>query len=81
MLVERLAISQPAVSKHLRVLREAGLVAVRPDGQHRIYSVCPEGLMELDAWLEPYRQMWRASLDRLEVKLGQSRPTSRRKQP
>jgi DNA-binding transcriptional ArsR family regulator len=79
-LVERLAISQPAVSKHLKVLREAGLVAVRPDGQHRFYRVRPEGLFELDAWLEPYRQMWRDSLDRLETHLSQPRPTSRRKQ-
>jgi DNA-binding transcriptional ArsR family regulator len=80
-LVERLAISQPAVSKHLKVLREAGLVAVRPDGQRRLYSVCPEGLVELDTWLEPYRQMWRDSLHRLEAQLRQPRPTSRRKQP
>ena len=52
-LVERVAISQPAVSKHLRVLRDAGLVRVRPDGQRRLYSVSPEPLVELDAWLEP----------------------------
>lgn len=78
-LVERLAISQPAVSKHLRVLREAGLVTVRPDGQRRLYSVRPEPLVELDAWLEPYRQMWRDSLDKLEAQLSRSRPSSRRK--
>jgi DNA-binding transcriptional ArsR family regulator len=68
-LVERLAMSQPAVSKHLRVLRDAGLVAVRADGQRRIYRVRPEPLMELDEWLEPYRQMWRESLDRLAEQL------------
>jgi DNA-binding transcriptional ArsR family regulator len=79
-LVERLAISQPLVSKHLKVLREAGLVAVRPDGQRRLYSVRPEGLVELDAWLEPYRQMWRDSLNRLEAQLSQSRPNRRRQQ-
>lgn len=65
-LVEHLSMSQPAVSKHVRVLREAALVAVRPDGQRRLYRVRPEPLMELDVWLEPYRQMWRSSLDKLE---------------
>jgi DNA-binding transcriptional ArsR family regulator len=78
-LVARLAISQPAVSKHLRILREAGLVAVRPDGQRRFYRVRPEPLAELDAWLEPYREMWRQSLDKLEAQLRSPRPTSRRK--
>jgi DNA-binding transcriptional ArsR family regulator len=77
-LVERLAISQPAVSKHLRVLRDAGLVAVRPDGQRRLYSLRPEPLMELDDWLEPYRQMWRNSLDKLEHHLSEP-PISRSK--
>jgi|HubBroStandDraft_5_1064220.scaffolds.fasta_scaffold650241_1 DNA-binding transcriptional ArsR family regulator len=77
-LVQRLAISQPAVSKHLRVLREAGLVASRPDGQRRLYSLRPEPLMELDDWLEPYRLMWRNSLDKLEDHLAES-PTFRRK--
>ena len=66
-LVERLELSQPTVSKHLRVLREAQLVEVRPDGQRRLYSVRPETLLDLDAWLEPYRQMWRRSLDKLEA--------------
>jgi DNA-binding transcriptional ArsR family regulator len=73
-LVERLTMSQPAVSKHLRVLREAGLVTVRPDGQRRLYRVRPEPLLELDAWLEPFRQMWRCSLDRLEAHLDEDRP-------
>jgi DNA-binding transcriptional ArsR family regulator len=66
-LVECLELSQPAVSKHLRVLRQAGLVSVRPDGQRRLYSVRPESLVELDAWLEPYRRMWNERLDRLEA--------------
>jgi DNA-binding transcriptional ArsR family regulator len=70
-LVERLAMSQPAVSKHLRVLRDARLVDVRAEGQRRIYRVRPEPLMELDQWLEPYRQMWRESLDRLAEHLDQ----------
>jgi DNA-binding transcriptional ArsR family regulator len=69
-LVEALGVSQPAVSKALRVLRESGLVAVRPDGQRRLYRLRPEPLAELDAWLDPYRQMWRSSLDRLETHLS-----------
>ena len=68
-LVRALAISQPLVSKHLRVLREAGLVASRTDGQRRLYRLQPEPLVELDAWLEPYRQLWTTSLDRLEAHL------------
>jgi DNA-binding transcriptional ArsR family regulator len=64
-LVDRLALSQPAVSKHLRVLREAGLVDVRVDAQRRLYRVRPEPLAEIDAWLEPYRQLWGRSLDAL----------------
>jgi DNA-binding transcriptional ArsR family regulator len=74
-LVALLGSSQPLVSKHLRVLKEAGLVDVRPDGQRRLYRLRPEPLAELDAWLEPYRQMWRGSLDRLEAHLNQG-PTS-----
>jgi DNA-binding transcriptional ArsR family regulator len=57
--------SQPLVSKHLRVLREAGLVEVRPDAQRRIYRVRPEPLRELDEWLHPYRAMWSQRLDAL----------------
>ncbi len=68
-LVEEVGVSQPLVSKHLRVLREAGLVAVRVDGQRRLYRLRPEPLVELDAWLEPYRQLWNNSLDRLEAHL------------
>jgi DNA-binding transcriptional ArsR family regulator len=79
-LVERLAMSQPMVSKHLRVLRDAELVEVRAEGQQRIYRVCPEPLMELDHWLEPYRQMWRESLDRLAEHLDHhERPTTTRR--
>jgi len=65
-LVSHLALSQPAVSKHLRVLREAGLVQVRGDAQRRLYSVRPEPLRAIDEWLAPYRAMWAASLDDLE---------------
>ena len=78
-LVSKLALSQPAVSKHLRVLRDAGLVDVRPDGQRRLYSVRVEPLIELDEWLEPYRELWRASLDKLERQLaGHGQRTERR---
>ena len=65
-LVEALAISQPGVSKHLRLLREAGLVRVRKDAQRRLYRLAPEKLAELDAWLAPYRRFWRGRLDALE---------------
>jgi len=65
-LVRLLEVSQPAVSKHLRVLRDAGLVHVRTDAQRRIYSVRTEPLRALDEWLTPYREMWNAHLDDLE---------------
>jgi DNA-binding transcriptional ArsR family regulator len=64
-LVDSLGISQPSVSKHLKVLREAGLVGMRADAQRRMYSVRLEPLRELDDWLAPYRSMWSDSLDRL----------------
>jgi DNA-binding transcriptional ArsR family regulator len=65
-LVDQLGLSQPGVSKHLRVLREAGLVAVRRDAQRRWYELRPEPLEEIDDWLEPYRQLWSDRLDALE---------------
>lgn len=65
-LVNRLELSQPAVSKHLRTLREAGLVDVRGEAQRRLYSVRPEPLQAIDDWLSPYRRMWQARLDDLE---------------
>jgi DNA-binding transcriptional ArsR family regulator len=65
-LVARLDLSQPGVSKHLKVLREAGLVDVRPDGKRRWYGLRAEPLAEVDAWLEPYRAHWSARLDALE---------------
>jgi DNA-binding transcriptional ArsR family regulator len=64
-LVGELSLSQPAVSKHLRVLREAGLVTVRPDAQRRLYRLQLEPLAELDAWLAPYRRLWNERLDAL----------------
>lgn len=65
-LVRELALSQPAVSKHLRVLREAGMVNVRGDAQRRLYRVRAEPLRAMDRWLAPYRTMWASSLDDLE---------------
>ena len=65
-LVQRLELSQPGVSKHLRVLREAGLVRVRPDGRRRWYGLRAEPLAELDEWLAPYRRYWADRLDDLE---------------
>jgi DNA-binding transcriptional ArsR family regulator len=64
-LVRHLHLSQPAVSKHLRVLREAGLVEVRTDAQRRLYRLRAEPLAEIDEWLEPYRRLWSRSLDAL----------------
>jgi DNA-binding transcriptional ArsR family regulator len=64
-LVDRLAVNQPRVSKHLRVLRDAGLVRVERDTQRRIYSIDPGPLSELDAWLAPYRSLWNERLDAL----------------
>jgi len=68
-LVEDLRLSQPGVSKHLRVLRDAGLVDVRVDAQRRLYQLRPEPLSEVDAWLEPYRRFWSGRLDALEAHL------------
>ena len=65
-LVELLSLSQPAVSKHLKVLREAGLVQSRTEAQRRIYRVSPEPLREVDEWLTPYRRQWAGHLNALE---------------
>ena len=71
-LVDLLGLSQPGVSKHLRVLREAGLVAVRPHGRERRYALRAEPLAEVDAWLAPYRAHWSARLDALERHLEEN---------
>jgi DNA-binding transcriptional ArsR family regulator len=68
-LVDRLTLSQPGVSKHLRVLRDAGLVQVRIEAQRRWYGLRPDPLTEIDAWLEPYRRLWAQHLDALEQHL------------
>src|SRR5215472_13451959 len=62
----KLRLSQPSVSKHLRVLREAGFVQSRVEAQRRLYRLCPEPLMELDAWLLPFRRFWSTHVDALE---------------
>ena len=64
-LVDRLGLTQPGTSKHLRVLREAGLVQVRVEAQRRVYAVDPGPLAELDVWLAPYRRLWNERLDAL----------------
>ena len=71
-LVASLRLSQPGVSKHLRLLREAGLVEARTDAQRRIYRVRPEPLAEIDAWLAPYRRLWAGRLDQLERHLNET---------
>jgi DNA-binding transcriptional ArsR family regulator len=73
-LVAQLELSQPAVSKHLRILRQAGLVEVRGDAQRRLYRVCPEPLHVMDDWLGPYRRMWVSRLDDLERHLDAMTP-------
>jgi DNA-binding transcriptional ArsR family regulator len=64
-LVQALAVSQPAVSKHLRVLRDVGLVEARVAAQQRVYRVRAQPLQEIDEWLAPYRALWNSSLDAL----------------
>jgi DNA-binding transcriptional ArsR family regulator len=61
--------NQPSTSKHLRVLREAGLVHVHPDAQRRVYALRPDGFAEVEAWLAPYRRLWEGRLDALEAHL------------
>jgi DNA-binding transcriptional ArsR family regulator len=68
-IVDRLDIHQSGVSRHLRILNEAGFVSVRPDGQRRLYSLRPEPFRELEAWVERYRRLWEARLDRFAAAL------------
>ena len=70
-LVERLGLTQPATSKHLRVLRDAGLVRARTEAQKRVYELDPAPLAEVEAWLAPYRDRWAARLDALERHLDE----------
>ena len=76
--MDDLGLSQPGTSKHLRILREAGLVGVRKDAQRRFYELRPQPLTEVDLWLAPYRQRWSSSLDALENHLDRK---AREEQP
>ena len=73
-IVEASGLSQPSTSKHLKVLREAGLVRVRQDAQRRVYALDPAPIAELDAWLAPYRRLWNRSLDELGRRLDETAP-------
>src|SRR5438045_6018941 len=78
-LVEQLGLAQPAVSKHLRVLRDAGLVTTRIDGPRRIYSVDTTPLRDVEEWLAPYRAMWTRALDKLERHLDTTATKGKRR--
>ncbi|MGH3704965.1 MAG: ArsR/SmtB family transcription factor [Agromyces sp.] len=71
-------ISQPAVSQHLRVLRESGFVTVRPDGARRLYAVDPEPLAQADAWFDAFRGFWQPKLDALGTELARGRLAQRK---
>jgi DNA-binding transcriptional ArsR family regulator len=73
-----LPIARPGVSRHLRVLREAGLVDVRQEAQRRIYSVRPEPLADVDAWLDDYRDLWRNRLDALRTEIARGKTQARK---
>ena len=72
-LADRFPVSRPAISRHLRVLREAGLVRVRSDGRRRFYALDPGPLRELDSWLERYRDLWAQRLDALDTEIARGR--------
>ncbi|KOV96882.1 ArsR family transcriptional regulator [Streptomyces sp. NRRL B-1140] len=75
-IVEACGLSQPSTSKHLKVLREAGLVRVRQDAQRRFYALDPGPIADLDAWLAPYRALWNKSLDALGRRLDEAPESS-----
>jgi len=77
-MVEHLGLRQPQVSKHLRVLSEAGLVDVRVDAQRRIYALRPQPLQELEEWIERYRRIWEANFQRLDALLGQMKASEKK---
>jgi DNA-binding transcriptional ArsR family regulator len=72
-LADSLPIARPGVSRHLRVLREVGLVDVRQEAQHRIYSLRPQALVEVDEWLENYRALWQNRLDALHTEIARGK--------
>ena len=77
-IVERLNLHQPQVSKHLRVLSEAGLVEVRPVAQQRFYSVRPQAFHEFASWIDTYRRLWEEQMDRLDVILQEVQKEEKR---
>jgi len=77
-LVAEVGIHQSGVSRHLRILHEAGFVTMRPEGQRRLYSLKPDRFQELDEWLAKYRQLWEARLDRFGVALDARRQKNKR---
>jgi DNA-binding transcriptional ArsR family regulator len=76
-LAKALPIARPGVSRHLRVLREAGLIDVRREAQRRIYSLRPEALIEVDEWLEEYRMLWQGRLDALHTEIARGKKARR----
>ena len=72
-IVENVDIDQSGVSRHLRILQEAGFVRVRPEGQKRFYSLCPDPFRDLDAWVSQYRQLWEGRLDKFGEALAHKR--------
>jgi DNA-binding transcriptional ArsR family regulator len=83
-IVDRLDIHQSGVSRHLRILSEAGFVTVRPEGQRRLYSLRPEPFRELEAWVDRYRRLWEARLDRFAAALDRkqhARANKRKERP
>lgn len=78
--VEKAGIHQSGVSRHLRILSESGFVSMRPDGQRRLYALKPEPFQELDAWLNRYRNLWEARLDRFGAALEKKKQARRAKE-
>ena len=80
-LADRFPVSRPAISRHLRVLREAGLVRARVEGKRRLYALDPAPLRDLDAWLEPYRDLWAQRLDALDTEIARGRRARTSREP
>jgi DNA-binding transcriptional ArsR family regulator len=80
-LVESVGIQQSGVSRHLRILHESGFVSMRPDGQRRLYALRPEPFQELEAWLDRYRSLWHARLDRFGAALEKKRRQASQAKP
>jgi DNA-binding transcriptional ArsR family regulator len=78
-IVGRLDIHQSGVSRHLRILGEAGFVRMRPDGARRLYSLCPGPFQEIDGWVARYRKLWEGRLDRFAAALENKKKTRNRR--